>query len=131
MALFRRRAQHEPDPSVVAFRRVAGRVDAAQRALLAAIPTPRNAGIPLGQALLDFRVALDELDLALGDWHDERVAARREACVAAVQAARTEAARLRLESGLLSFEALNARVGDILHPLGAFVEAERSMRGRA
>lgn len=129
MSPFRRR---RPDPEAErlreAFGPVAERIDEAQRALLAAIPTARNPGIPLALALLEFEKGLEEAEQAMPPWRQERTSADWEACREALERARREGARLRLEPEDLGFEALNARVGDVLAPLERFADAERALR---
>lgn len=131
MPVFRRRA---PDPAVEALRRAFGRsaasVEAAQRALLAAIPTARDQGVPLAQALAAFAGHLDEARAAMDGWRDDALVHEWTKCADAIESARAEAARLRLEPGTLGFESLNARVGDVLHPLETFADVERALRRR-
>jgi hypothetical protein len=126
MPLFRRKA---PDPEAQAIRAeftaVAVEVDAAQRALLAAIPRPRDEGVPLAEALLSFDQAIARARAALEPLDDAQVWA---ACGAALDEAATLAGHLRLEPAELTFEALNARVGDVLHPLEIFADVERALR---
>ena len=117
---FLRRATPDVDPS---FAAACAAVDEAQRALLAAIPTSRDAGVPLAEALAAMGAALDRAARALETWDDPA----RDRCRAAVADARDEAAKLRLGSEKLGFEALNARAGDVLHPLEVFAEIERNI----
>jgi hypothetical protein len=119
MPLFRR-SPLPPD-----FLEAAGHVDAAPRALLSAIPTSRDAGAPLAEALARFSAHLADAEASLGKWEDEP---NRNECLRAAGAARAEAERLRLHPGALEFEALNARVGDVLHPLEVFADTERALR---
>lgn len=131
MRFSRRRSREQAsDPARAPFGRVASTVAAAQRALLAAIPTARDPGIPLAQALAEFGKLLDGAAAALAEWRDEGPAHEWTKCATALDCARREAARLRLEPGTLDFEGLNARVGDVLHPLETFAEVERAMRRR-
>lgn len=131
MALFRRRpADPETERLRDAFAAVAGRLADAQRALLAAIPTARTAGIPLALAILEFEKGLDEAATAMPGWRHERTSDLWEGCRAALEQARREAERLRLEPADLGFEALNARIGDILAPLERFTDTERELRRR-
>jgi hypothetical protein len=130
MPLFGRR---EPDPTVAAaraaFDQVAVHVDAAQRALLTAIPTSRDPGIPLAQALAEFGRHLARATEALEDWPGVPEGAHEGTkCSEALAAARGEAERLRLGPEPSGFEALNARVGDVLHPLEALADVERALR---
>src|SRR5438445_13801199 len=110
MRLFRRRAANpERAGSLAAFRIVMTHVDAAQRALLAAIPPARDPGIPLHRALADMRMHLDAADAAMPAWRNDRTAHEWTNCTQAIAQARERAGRLERETGL-GFEALNARV---------------------
>jgi hypothetical protein len=120
MPLFRRSLPLPP-----AFLEAAAHLDAAQRALLSAIPTSRHAGAPLAEALARFSACLTETEAAIERWKDEP---SKAACRRAVHASRAEAERLRLHPGALEFEALNARVGDVLHHLEVFADVERALR---
>jgi hypothetical protein len=128
----RRRRKTEPLPPHVrsAFDAVAALVDAAQRALLAAVPTSRDPGIPLGEALGHFSRALDSLEAAMPSWRDEQVAHEWTKCSEALAEARAQAGTLRLSDDNLTFEQLNARIGDILYPLESFADVERDLRRR-
>lgn len=130
MGFLRRKRDPAFDDIRERFGRVAVHVDAAQRALLAAIPTARDEGVPLAQALAGFSQRLAEANGAMSSWHDERIAHEWTKCAEAVARARAEAERLRLEPVDLGFEALNARVGDVLHPLEVFADVERDLRRR-
>jgi hypothetical protein len=124
--LFRRKAA--TDPVIEAFGLVAERIDAAQRSLLAAIPTARDPGIPLAEALAAFEMQLTETEGLMPAWRGAQTAEAHDRCTQALRSARAEAQRLRLEAGTLGFEALNARVGDVLHSLDEFADAERALR---
>jgi hypothetical protein len=128
MPPFRRERDPDADRIRSAFAAVATHVDAAQRALLAAIPTSRDPGIPLAQALAGLGTHLADAEAAMPGWLGPATRAGWEACDAALTSARAEAERLRLEPDGLGFEALNARVGDVLHPLETFADAERAIR---
>jgi hypothetical protein len=129
MPLFRRR---RPDPALeerrARFIGVAAEIDLAQRALLAAIPTSRDAGVPLAQALAELGARLEAAEAGLRGWPPELQDERWDRCSGALAAARAEAERLRLEPGPLGFEPLNTRVGDVLHPLETFADVERELR---
>jgi hypothetical protein len=129
--VFKRRKQ-EPGFMAVreAFDVVAARVDAAQRALLGAIPTSRDPGVPIAQALKAFGAALEDVAAAMTEWRDARVNEDWERCSDALREARDQAERLRLHAGDLGFEQLNARVGDVLYPLETFADTERNLRRR-
>lgn len=110
-------------PAESTFHRACTAIDAAQRELLSAVPTARDPGVPLAEALAGFSVGLTEAERLLDAWEHPQ----RARCAAAIGSARAEAAQLRLSPGPLGFEALNARIGDVLHPLEVFVEIERSL----
>jgi hypothetical protein len=128
--VFRKRAKDEEEPSRRAFDVVAALVDHAQRTLIAAVPTARDPGVPLRDALDAFLRALDEIDDAMPAWRDERVAHEWTMCRDGITEARASARRLLALNIELTFEQLNAQIGDVLYPLEAFVDAERSMRRR-
>lgn len=129
--MFRRRPK-DPLPEEIrrAFSVAAGLVDEAQRALIAAVPTSRNPGIPLTDALDSFLAALRTLDAAMPAWRDDRVAHEWTKCSDGIEQARDQAEALRKQDVELTFEQLNARVGDVLYPLEAFADAERGLRRR-
>ncbi len=122
---FRRRSAHAALP---AFLKTAESVDAAQRALLAAVPTPRDDGIPLADAIATFQRRLDQADALMPLWAAAGIEDLHLRCGRALVAARTEADRLRLEPKPLNFESLNTRLGDVLHPLEEFADAEKALR---
>jgi hypothetical protein len=129
VAPFRRRpADPEAERLRDAFAAVAERLAGAQRALLAAIPTARTPGIPLALAVLEFEKGLDEAEASMPGWRHERTSALWEGCRAALVDARRESEALRLDPADLGFEALNARIGDVLAPLERLTEAERALR---
>jgi hypothetical protein len=121
-----------PDPQAgrirAAFDGVADHIVSAQRALLAAIPTPRDEGVPLAQALAAFGEHLRRAEAAMPSWRAESVLHEWTTCSRALGEARAEAERLRVTPQDLGFERLNERVGDVLHPLETFGDAERALR---
>ena len=123
--------KHPADPEneriVSAFRASANRVDAAQRALLSAIPTSRDPGRPLEEAIDEFLEHLAGAEPALAAWHTEPLMHEWTSCSEAITAARGEAAQLR-SGPSLGFEALNARVGEVIAPLEAFADAAGRVR---
>lgn len=123
--MFRRRT---PNPALEPFLHMASALDAAQRGLLAAVPAPRDDGIPLAEAIASFERGLTETEARMPGWRTEETASMHEECSAALREARAEAERLRLEPGRLTFETLNARIGDVLHPLEIFADTERALR---
>lgn len=126
MPLFRRKAP--PNPLLANFTRVAEVIDIAQRSLLTAVPTSRDPGIPLAEAIAAFEAALAEADELMPVWRTPETAEAHQRCMAALRHAREEAGRLRLERDTLGFEALNVRIGDVLHPLEEFADAERELK---
>lgn len=107
---------------------MAAALDAAQRALLHAIPTSRDEGIPLAEAIAAFERGLRDTEALMPGWRSKETEALHDRCARAIDDAREEAERLRLEPRRLEFETLNARVGDVLHPLEVFADAERTLR---
>src|SRR5437660_1533088 len=115
-----RKRPRDPLPEEIrrAFSVAAGLLGEAQRALIAAVPTSRNPGVPLADALVAFLAALGPLDDAMPAWRDDRVAHEWTKCSDAIREARDEAETLQRQDAEFTFEQLNARVGDILYPLG-------------
>ena len=129
--MFRKRAP-DPLPEGIrhAFSVAAGLVGEAQRALIAAIPTARHQGVPLATALDAFLIALQTLDDAMPAWRDAQAAHEWTKCSEGIREARAQAVALMHTDAGLTFEQLNARVGDVLYPLEAFADAERDLRRR-
>ncbi|MGH2795179.1 MAG: hypothetical protein ACRDKG_12845 [Actinomycetota bacterium] len=131
MSPFRRKA---PDPETAAvreaFRRVTAELDAAQRVLLAAIPTSRDAGTPLAEAIDGFLAGLSRAESSMAAWRNERTEGAWERCAGALVEARTEAQRLREDpnAAALGFEPLNARLGDVVSPLEEFADVAPEIR---
>lgn len=128
--MFRRRRDPEIAGILAKFEHTADRIESAQRALLAAVPKSRDAGLPLPLALNLFADHLAAAEGTMPDWNHPRVAEHWETCARAIAQARAEAERLRAEPGTLSFEALNARIADVIAPLETFADVERTLRGR-
>jgi len=129
--MFRKRARDQlPDEIRRGFAISARLVDEAQRALIAAVPTSRNPGAPLGDALEAFLTALRTLDDSMPAWRDERLAHEWTKCSDGIREARAHAEALQRNDAELTFEQLNASVGDVLYPLEAFADAERDLRRR-
>ena len=130
MALFRRRSQ---DRALVAardaFRRCASELDAAQRALLAAVPTARNGGVPLDHAIDDYIAGLDRLDANMPGWRIEQTEDAWKDAFKALAESRALAMKMK-EKPPAGFEALNARLADVIAPLEQFAYAALSLRRR-
>ena len=63
-------------------------------------------------------------------WKHDSVAHEWTKCSEAIGEAREAAQRLKNLNVELTFEQLNAQIGDVLYPLEAFVDAESSLRRR-
>jgi hypothetical protein len=109
---------------------LAERLEEAQRALLAAIPSSRNPGIPVGDAIGSFLRGLDDVEALMQSWQNPAVDEAWHRCVRALEQARREAGRLQGQVPDLDFEGLNARVGDVLDPLEVFTDVEQELRRR-
>ena len=94
------------------------------------MPTSRDPGVPLSDAIEAFLHGLDAVEAAMPSWRDETVAHEWTKCSEGITEARAAAQRLKSLNLELTFEALNAQIGDVLYPLEAFVDAERSVRRR-
>jgi hypothetical protein len=129
VALFRRTPS---DPEVArardGFRRVAAELDAAQRALLTAVPTARDEGAPLGDAIAEFLAGLARADALMPSWRIPATETVWLRCAEAIGLARDEAGALRSSGTTLGFEALNARLGDVISPLEELAGAAQLVR---
>ena len=115
--------------AVEGFRRVVAELDAAQRALLASVPTSRDAGIPLKDALEDFAKGLARADALMPAWRTSQTEQIWLRCAEAIGQSRAEADRLRHEAeATLGFETLNARLGDVIAPLEELADAAPEIR---
>lgn len=129
MALFRRKASDPTQRAArEAFLRIAVMLDTAQRALLSTVPTARSAGTPLAEALDDFIGRLSGIEAEMPEWRTDQTEEPWTRCSEALVLARAEAERLRAEPGRLGFEALNARLGDVISPLEEFADVARALR---
>ena len=63
-------------------------------------------------------------------WNDGTFAHEWTKCSQAIIEARAAAERLKDLNIELTFEQLNAQIGDVLYPLEAFVDAESRLRRR-
>jgi hypothetical protein len=130
-AVFRkRRSDLIPEDVVRAFAVTAGLVDRAQRALIEAIPTSRHAGTPLDDAIDAFIASLDAVDQAMPSWDHRSTHHEWTKCSEGVGNARAQAHALRRRNSDLTFEQLNAAIGDVLYPLEVFADTERDLRRR-
>ena len=129
MALFRRRNDPKLDKAREAFRLCAAELNSAQRALLAAVPTSRDTGIPLDEAIDGFLEGLDRLETQMPGWRIEQTEDAWKDCFGVLATARAEALRIK-ENPPGGFEALNARLGDVIGPFEQFAYAALSLRKR-
>ncbi|MCA1834222.1 MAG: hypothetical protein ABR548_01025 [Actinomycetota bacterium] len=132
MALFRRKLEApELIDARIAFDELARALDAAQRMLLLAVPTSRHPGAPLSEALDSFEAGIGEVVRLMPGWRTRSTEVLWKTCELALATSRAEAAALRSKRpGPTEFEALNARIGDVLAPLEHFADAERFIKGR-
>jgi len=127
--LFRRRN----DPNLAAardtFRRCAAELNSAQRALLAAVPTSRDTGIPLDEAIDSFLAGLDRLEAQMPGWRIEQTEETWKDCFRALAESRVEAIKVK-ENPPDGFEAINSRLGEVIAPFEQFAYAALSLRKR-
>ena len=123
-----------PDPRTHsirgAFLRVTAELDAAQRVLLQAVPTSRDPGTLLADALAGFLDGLARAEAAMPGWRTDRTERTWSRCAKAIARARSEAGRLGEDAAAsgLGFEALNARLGDVVVPLEEFADVARELK---
>jgi len=130
VALFRRRSDDRAlTVAREAFRRCASELDAAQRALLAAVPTARNGGAPLDEAIDRYLDGLDRLEANMGGWRIEQTEDAWKDCFRPLGESRALALKIK-GSPPEGFEALNARLVDVIAPLEQFAYAALSLRRR-
>jgi hypothetical protein len=129
--LFRRKAS---DPELArareAFGPLAERLEETQRALLAAIPSSRDPGVPIADAIRGFLSGLDAVEAMMPSWQSPSVDEVWHRCVRSLEQARREAERLADNAPDLDFESLNARTADVLEPLEVFTDVEQELRRR-
>lgn len=128
--MFRRRQPWHPQIEQIreAFSPVALHIDRAQRALLAAVPKPRDDGAPLAQALATFSKELAGARAAMDSWRHPATEELWKGCMAALDQAAAAGESLRLGTHPATFEALNEAVGVVLHPLEEFADTDRALR---
>jgi hypothetical protein len=93
------------------------------------VPTSRDEGVPLNEALTAFLAGLKRADALMPAWRTTKTEAVWLRSAESLSESRAEAERLRDEAeATLGFEALNARLGDVIAPLEVFVEAALAVR---
>ena len=105
-------------------------LDAAQRSLLAAVPTSRDEGAPLSEALTEFLAGLERADALMPSWRIPATESIWLRCAEAIGLARKEAGALQQAGTTLGFEALNSRLGDVITPLEELADAATEIRRR-
>jgi hypothetical protein len=125
--LFRRRNDPKLSAARDAFRLCAAELNSAQRALLAAVPTSRDNGIPLAEALDGFLEGLDRIEAKMPGWRIEQTEDAWKDCFGVLATARAEALRVKANPPA-GFEALNARLADVIAPFEQFAYAALSLR---
>ncbi|MGH2785031.1 MAG: hypothetical protein ACRDJ1_07200 [Actinomycetota bacterium] len=131
MSPFRRKA---PDPETAAvreaFRRVTGELDAAQRVLLAAIPTSRDPGGSIVEALTAFLAGLTRAEAGMAAWRRPKAESLWGRCWDALGESRSSAERLLGDPSTpsLAFEPLNAALMGVVTPLEEFADVAAELR---
>jgi hypothetical protein len=125
----RRRADAELTAAREAFRRCAAELDSAQRALLSAVPTARAKGIPLDEAIDGYLAGLDRLEAQMPGWRIEQTEDAWKDCFRVLAESRAEVLRVK-EKPPKGFEALNAKLGDVIAPLEQFAYAALTLTRR-
>lgn len=92
------------------------------------MPTSRDEGIPLKDALTDFLAGLDRADALMPSWRTAKTEHIWLRCAEAIGQSQVEAERLRNENPTLGFEVLNARLGDLMSPLEEVADAAPKIR---
>jgi hypothetical protein len=118
----RRRRLSPTSPIRAAFEEAATCVELAKEALLPAVPSARAPAVPLAEALLRFREALQEAEARMGPWRTPQTEAAWKACAEGLSAARAGEERVRLSTGPLPHDQLLFTLQDLIKPLEPFGE---------
>jgi hypothetical protein len=108
-----------------AFARTVSLLEEGKAELLRAIPAARAPGVPLAEALLAFREALDGVARGAEAWRHPAVEDHWRACRDGVREARDREERLRLSGRELTHGHLLGALGDLIDPLEPFADAAR------
>jgi hypothetical protein len=103
-----------------AFRLTLGEVEEAKRALAAAAPGGRTAGVPVAGALAAFEEGLARARASMQEWRRPEVDAAWSACTEGLEEAARRAEELRLGGTVEGYEQLYGRLADLIEPLDAF-----------
>lgn len=111
-----------------AFEDVLAEVERGKEALVRAVPSPRGRPGPLAEALLVFEESLARARGRMRAWRTPDVEVTWVRCDEALAEAARGAERLRMEAPALDYEALVTVLGDLMAPLDAFEDADRTLR---
>ncbi len=129
MAIFRKRELPVDLRSCYeGFLSVIGSVELAKSAVVAAVPSARYPGVPLGDALGSYGRHLEEARTEMGSWRDDHLAEIWRECDQGLGEALELGDRLLAEPEELGFESLLETVQELLDPLEPFERAEERFR---
>lgn len=111
-----------------AFSEVVAAIERGKTALVSAVPTARNQGTPLAEALHTFETAIRRARAGMDGWRTAETEEIWEASSSALRDAAERAERLRLEAPSLDYEGLVMTLGDLMAPLDVFADAARRFR---
>ena len=111
-----------------AFRGVVDMVEGAKEALVAAVPRGRGSGVPAAEALWAFEVGIQDARARMADWRTAETEEVWRSCLSALDQSAQLAEQLRLGAPPEGYEELYARLGELLEPLDAFIDAARRFR---
>lgn len=135
VALFQRRPElaHEHHDAWWAFLDCAELIEGARRLLLGTLPTGRVEPAPIAVGLDALATAIRDVREWMPRWRDDELAAELrqdwDDCVAALDEAEASVPRVREVAATTSeLEDLLGAVEDVVAPLDAFADAERTWR---
>lgn len=111
-----------------AFRAVVQTVEQAKEALVAAVPRSRGAGAPAAEALWAFEVGIQDARARMAEWRTGDTEDVWLSCLSGLERSARLAEELRLGAPPEGYEELYARLGELLEPLDAFIDAARRFR---
>jgi len=129
---FRRRREDLPEellPSWRAFLDCAAVIEGGRRTLLGTLPVGRVEPTPIGLGVDAMASALDDAAVWMPQWRVEQLEADWADCVAAMDEARDGLDEVRaVAASTRELEELQESVADVVAPLDAFADAERTWR---
>lgn len=129
---WRRRREPMPDdvlPRWQAFLDCAQVIEGGRRTLLGTMPVGRVEPTPVGLGVDAMAAALDDAEAWMDDWRVEPLEDDWQDCVQAMQEAREHLDEVRaVAADTDELEELQEAVGEVIEPLDAFADAERSWR---